>query len=118
MSDLHITASALAKRMGRDWSTRRVKRWLRKTGAGSQLSGDGGHWVTTAELLLDRWPAAHTAWMLGVDDSEPERAPVDECELCAERLSVVRQARAEVARLERQVVDLTNRLGKAATDGH
>lgn len=41
---------------GDRWTTRRARRWLRKSGAGFQMNPPKGQWFTTRERLRDRFP--------------------------------------------------------------
>lgn len=93
-----ITVADVASGLG--WSQQRTLRWLRRADAARK---HGGRWVTSASVLLAKFPEAFEALApdLARDDEEHD------CDLCD-------QLRAVLLERDRQIDELARRLGTRA----
>ena len=68
-----IPASVIARALtspGDSWTTRRARRWLRRSHAGFQMNPPAGQWWTTRERLRERFPDVLEQILLVVSDED------------------------------------------------
>lgn len=85
------------------WTAQRASRWMQATKCAFKR---GGRWITTPELLLEKWPEAYWEWVKhgAMADDDTDEGD-DGCVSCVE-------LRSKVGELEEQIVELADRLAK------
>lgn len=74
-----ITARMIARALtspADPWTTRRARRWLRRTSAGFQMNPPKGQWFTTRERLRERFPDVLEQILMMVPDADLDGATV------------------------------------------